>query len=173
MESASGDPALVARGFRETIQAADSDVAIQLRYLRESVADSMAARRFTLLIMSGFGAIALLLAALGIYGVVSYAVARRSREMGIRLALGATGGGVRRMVLRGAMGPVALGLLVGVAGAWTLSRIMAGLLYEVEPNDPLALTGAAVLLVVTGLIASWIPALRGTRVDPMVTMRVE
>jgi putative ABC transport system permease protein len=133
----------------------------------------MAERRFTLLIMSGFGAIALLLAALGIYGVVSYAVARRSREMGIRLALGATGGGVRTMVLRGAMGPVSLGLLVGVAGAWTLSRIMGGLLYEVEPDDPLTLGGVVVLLLMTGLIASWIPARRGTRVDPMVTLREE
>ena len=145
VESASGDPALVAGGLREAIQAADSDVAVQLGYLRESVARSMAERRFTLLIMSGFGAIALLLAALGIYGVVSYAVARRSREMGIRLALGATSSAVRGMVLRGAMGPVALGLLVGVAGAWTLSRIMAGLLYEVEPNDPLTLMGVVLL----------------------------
>jgi predicted permease len=173
VESASGEPTLVTSGLREAIQTTDQDVAIQLRYLRDVVSDSTAERRFTLFIMSGFGAIALLLAALGIYGVVSYAVARRSREMGIRLALGATGSGVRRMVLQGSMGPVALGLLVGVAGALTLSRIMAGLLYEVEPNDPLTLVGVVALMLVTGWIASWIPARRGTRVDPMVTMRAE
>ena len=121
--------------------------------------------------MTGFAAIGLLLAALGIFGVVSYAVAQRTREMGIRLALGASGGSVRGMVLKGAMVPVALGLGVGVAAAWGLSRIMAGLLYEVTPNDPLTFLGVTSLLLATGLLASWIPTVQGTRVDPMITMR--
>jgi ABC-type antimicrobial peptide transport system permease subunit len=133
----------------------------------------MAERRFVLLIMSGFALVGLLLAALGIYGVVSYAVARRNREMGIRLALGATGGTVRRMVLLGAMGPVGLGLIAGLAGAWALSRVLAGFLYEVRPTDPLTLLAVVALLLVTGGTASWIPARRGTRVDPMITMRAE
>jgi len=173
VESASGEPAVVAGTLRRALQEADPDVAPRVRLMREMVAESLGERRFTLLVMSGFAAIGLLLAALGIFGVVSYAVAQRTREMGIRLALGASGGAVRTLVLRNAMVPVILGLLIGVGGAWGLSRIMAGLLYEVTPNDPLTFLGVSGLLLVTGLVASWIPTLRGTRVDPMITMRGE
>jgi predicted permease len=173
VESSSGDPALVAGGLRGAIKEVDSDIAVRLRYLTDMVADSVAERRFVLLIMSGFAITGLLLAALGIYGVVSYAVAKRSREMGIRLALGATGGAVRRMVLAGAMGPVVVGLIAGLAGAWALSRVLAGFLYEVRPTDPATFLGVVLLLLMTGWVASWIPARRGTRVDPMITMRAE
>jgi len=171
VESASGDPALVAGSLRRALQDVDPDVAPRIRYMREMVAESVGDRRFTLLIMSGFAAIGLLLAALGIFGVVSYAVAQRTREMGIRLALGATGGSVRGLVLKSAMIPVALGLGVGVVGSWGLSRIMVGLLYEVTPGDPSTLVGVSSLLLGTGLLASWIPTVRGTRLDPMITMR--
>jgi len=171
VESATGDPNVVAGSLRRALQEADPDVAPQIRLMRDMVADDVGERRFTLLIMTGFAAIGLLLAALGIFGVVSYAVAQRTREMGIRLALGATGGSVRSMVLRNAMVPVGLGLLVGVPGAWGLSQIMSGLLYEVRPNDPLTFLGVSSLLLVTGLLASWVPTVRGTRVDPMITMR--
>ena len=146
-------------------------MAPRIRLMGDMMAESVGERRFTLLVMSGFAAIGLLLAALGIFGVVSYAVAQRTREMGIRLALGASGGTVRGMVLKSAMIPVALGLGVGVVGAWGLSRIMTSLLYEVPPNDPLTFTGVTSLLLATGLLASWIPTVRGTRVDPMITMR--
>jgi predicted permease len=173
VESASGDPATVAGSLRRALQERDPDVAPRIRYLRNMAADSIGDRRFTLLIMSGFAAIGLLMAALGIFGVVSYAAAQRTREMGIRLALGASGGAVRSMVLRSAMVPVVLGLVAGVAGAWSLSRVMAGLLYEVTPNDPLTFLAVTALLLGTGLLASWIPAVRGTRVDPMITMRGE
>jgi putative ABC transport system permease protein len=173
VESSSGDPALVAGSLREAITGADPDIAVRLRYLGDLVADSVAERRFVLFIMSGFALTGLLLAALGIYGVVSYAVARRSREMGIRLALGATGTTVRRMVLLGAMGPVLLGLILGLAGAWALSRVLAGFLYEIRPTDPLTFLAVVTLLLMTGWAASWIPARRGTRVDPMITMRAE
>jgi len=173
VESSSGDPALVARGLRDAVTRADSDIAVRLRYLEDLISDSVAERRFVLLIMSGFALSGLFLAALGIYGVVSYAVARRSREMGIRLALGATGRAVRGMVLAGAMGPVILGLIVGIAGAWALSRVLAGFLYEVRPTDPVTFLGVVLILLMTGWVASWIPARRGTRVDPMITMRAE
>jgi putative ABC transport system permease protein len=123
--------------------------------------------------MSGFAGIGLLLAALGIFGVVSYAVAQRTREMGIRIALGARGGEVRSLVLRGAMIPVILGLLVGIGGAWSISRVMEGMLYEVRPTDPLTFLAVSVLLLATGLVATWIPTVRGTRVDPVITMRGE
>jgi predicted permease len=173
VESASGEPAVVVGSVRRALQEVDPDVAPRVSYLRDMMAESVGDRRFTLLIMSGFAAIGLLLAALGIFGVVSYAVAQRTREMGIRLALGASGGAVRGMVLRGAMIPVVLGLLAGIAGAWSLSRIMAGMLYEVAPNDPLTLLATSGLLLGTGLLASWIPTVRGTRVDPIITMRGE
>ena len=173
VESASGDPLSVAGRMRGALQAADPDVAPRTSLMKDLVAGSVADRRFTLLIMTGFAAMGLFLAALGIYGVVSYAVAKRTREMGIRLALGATGGSVRSMVLRGSMLPVVLGLVVGVGGAWALSRVMAGLLYEVAPGDPLTLAGGSLLLLTTALFATWIPTLRGTRVDPMITMRSE
>ena len=173
VESASGDPALVAGGLRDAITGADPDIAVRMRYLGDVVAASVAERRFVLLIMAGFAATGLLLAAVGIYGVVSYAVARRSREMGIRLALGATGPVVRKMVVLGAMGPVLLGLMAGLAGAWGLSRLMSGFLYEVQPDDPLTFVGVVALLLMIGWAASWIPARRGTRVDPMITMRAE
>ena len=171
VESATGDPSMVAGLVRQALQEADPDVAPQIRFMRDMVAADVGDRRFTLFVMTAFAAIGLLLAALGIFGVVSYAVAQRTREMGIRLALGATGGSVRGLVLKGAMVPVALGLGVGVAAAWGLSRVMSGLLYEVTPNDPLTFLGVTVLLLATGLLASWIPTVRGTRVDPMITMR--
>jgi putative ABC transport system permease protein len=173
VESASGDPAAVAGSLRQAIQDVDPDVAPRIRFMEEMVAASLGQRRFTLLVMSGFAGIGLLLAALGIFGVVSYAVTQRTREMGIRLALGATGGRVRTMVLRSAMMPVAAGLGVGIGCAWGLSRIMAGLLYEVPPTDPLTFLGVSGLLLSTALVAIWIPTVRGTRVDPMVTMRGE
>jgi len=173
VESASGEPAVVAGALRRSLQEADPDIAPRIRYVREMVSDSVGERRFTLLIMSAFAAIGLLLAALGIFGVVSYAVAQRTREMGIRLALGATGSTVRSMVLRNAMVPVILGLLIGVGGSWALSRIMGGMLYEVPPTDPLTFLGVSGLLLTTGLVATWIPTVRGTRVDPIITMRGE
>jgi len=173
VESATGDPALITGGLRQAIRSADSDIAIRLGYLRDTVADSVAQRRFVLLVMGGFAATALLLAALGIYGVVSYAVARRTREMGIRLALGASGGTVRGMVLRESMTPVVMGLGLGVLGAWAMGRIMVGLLYQVEPTDPPTFLGVLLLLFLVASLATWIPSQRGTRVDPMITMRAE
>lgn len=173
VESGSGNTALVVADLRRAIRETDPDVAVRIQYLRDRVSDSLAERRFVLLIMSGFAAVALFLAALGIYGVVSYAVARRTREMGIRLALGATGKSVRALVLGQAMLPVGLGLLVGAVGAWAAARVMTGLLYQVEPGDPLTFLGVAVLLLVLALAACLIPALRGTRVDPGITMRAE
>lgn len=173
VESALGNPAMVSRGLRAAIGEADPDIPIRVAYLKDLIAGSLAERRFMLLTLSGFALIALFLASLGIYGVVSYAVARRTREMGIRLALGATREAVRRMVLKGAMIPVVTGLAAGVAGAWAISRILAGFLYEIEPNDPVTFLGVAALLLATALIASSIPARRGTKVDPMITMRSE
>ncbi len=170
-EAQTVSPAAIFGGLRNAISTTDPDIPIRIRELNDIVAGSLAARRFTLYTMGAFAFIALFLATLGIYGVVSYAVAKRTREMGVRLALGATGGLVQRMVMKGAMVPVVLGLGLGMAGAWALSRVMTGLLYQVSPNDPATFLGVATLLLTTALAACAVPAYRGTRVDPLVTMR--
>jgi predicted permease len=170
-EAATENALAILGGLRNAIAITDPDIPVRIRGLNDVVAESLASRRFTLFTMGAFAFIALFLATLGIYGVVSYAVSKRTREMGLRLALGATGGLVQGMVVKGAMVPVVLGLGIGMAGAWALSRVMTGLLYQVNPNDPITFLGVAALLLATGLAACAVPAFRGTRVDPMVTMR--
>ncbi len=173
VESGTGDPALVASAMRAEIRQADPDIAVRLSYLSDLVSDSVSERRFVLLVLGGFALLGLVLAAVGIYGVVSYAVARRTREMGIRLALGAAPGDVRRLVLGGGLRPVVLGLVVGIAAASVLTRVMQGMLYEIRASDPVTFASVVLILLATGWIASLVPALRSTRVDPMITMRAE
>jgi predicted permease len=151
----------------------DPMVPVSFRLMDSDLGDSVANRRFTLTIMGAFAGLALLLSALGIYGVVSYFVARRTREMGIRLALGAEPGRVRALVQRGAMGTVLLGILAGVAGSIAVMRLMESLLYEVSPYDPMTLTGVVALLMGAAWLASYLPARRTSRIDPIVTMRAE
>ena len=126
-----------------------------------------------MMLLGGFSVVGLLLAGVGIYGVVAYSVARRTREMGIRVALGADPSSVGRMVVGSSMRLVVGGVVVGIAGAVFATRLLRGLLYEVQPGDPLTLAGVTLVLVATALLASWIPARAGTRTDPMVTMRAE
>jgi len=173
VESAQGDPAGLTSALRTTIQRLDPDVPIQIVTQDGVVLESMRARRFVMILFGAFAAIALVLAAVGIYGVVSYSVARRAREMGIRIALGADSGSVQGLVVKASMQMVLGGLVFGVAGAFALTRSMAGLLYGVAPTDPLTLVTGFALLGGTGLLASWLPARASTRIDPMVTMRSE
>jgi predicted lysophospholipase L1 biosynthesis ABC-type transport system permease subunit len=172
-EAAGGDPAALAPVLRSTVRAADPDVAVPLRALSELVADSVAERRFLLLVLAGFAGVALVLAAVGIYGVVSYAVARRTREMGIRLALGAAPQSVVSLVLTGALRSVGAGLVLGILGGLALSGFLRSLLYEVPPTDPVTFSVVPLLLLGAALLASWLPARRGTRVDPIKAMRAE
>jgi len=173
VEAANGDAAALTPALRDRLRAADPDVPVRIRTLQSVVRASLGERRFVMWVLGGFSLTALVLAAVGIFGVVSYSVARRTREMGIRMALGADPGGVLRMVMSAAMGMVVLGLVLGVAGALTLTRVMRSLLYEVSPTDPLALAASTLLLAGAALLASWLPARAGTRVDPMITMRTE
>ncbi len=177
LEAGSGDPSSVAGPLRTLLQEADPEIPVQLQPMSEVVRASVGERRFMLFILGSFAALALVLAGVGIYGVVSYSVARRTREMGVRLALGADPESVRSLVLRGALRPGALGLVLGVVGALVLTRVLAGLetglLYRVAPTDPLTYGGVTVALLLVGVVASWVPAYRGTRVDPMITMRAE
>jgi ABC-type antimicrobial peptide transport system permease subunit len=141
--------------------------------MAERVAGSVADRRFMLAILGLFAAVALLLAAVGIYGVVSYSVERRTREMGIRVALGAEPSGVLGLVVRESMRVVLVGIGVGIAGALALSRLMRGLLYQVSPVDPPTFWVVALLLGGIALLASYLPARRASRVDPVIALRSE
>lgn len=173
VESADGVAESVGGALRSTLQRLAPDVPLDLDTQQGVVGASLAGRRFTMLLLGGFSLIALTLSVIGIYGVVSYAVARRTREMGIRLALGADAGGVVRLVVRSAMNVVILGLMAGTIGAVAAGRLLRGMLFGVGPMDPVAIgIGVAVLAAAAGL-ASWVPARRGTRVDPMLTMRAE
>ena len=133
----------------------------------------MAQPRVGVLLLSVFAAVALLLAAIGIYGVIAYGVAQRTREIGIRLALGASTADVRRLVVRQGMMPVLLGVAAGVVGALLLTRLMTGLLYGVSATDPLTYAAVAAFLAAVALVASWLPARRATRVQPTIALRQE
>jgi putative ABC transport system permease protein len=172
-EAEAGDAGSAAIALRETVQRIDPDVPLRIVLQEQVVEDSLASRRFVMLLLGGFSGIGLLLAGVGIYGVVAYSVARRTREMGIRVALGADPASVGRMVMRSSMKLVVGGIIAGIAGALLSSRLLQSLLYEVRPGDPATLVGVTTILVLTALLASWFPARAGTRTDPMVTMRAE
>ena len=137
------------------------------------VANSMSQQRFNMLLLAAFAGLALLLAAVGIYSVLSYSVKRSVREIGIRLALGARLGDVMRMVVFEGMKPALLGLAIGTAGALALGRVMSSLIFDVRPTDPITFLAVTVLLAAIALLASLIPAYRATKVDPMVALRYE
>lgn len=171
---ASGDPRPLAAALRAQATSADPElVAGDLRAVEELVAGSLAPRRLYLVLLGLFGGLALALAAVGIYGVVSCAAVERTREVGIRMALGASPPAVRRLMLRQGMLPAALGVAAGTAGALALTRLLAGLLFGVKPADPATFAAAAAVLLVAALAAAWIPARRATRVDPVEALRYE
>ena len=159
--------------LRTTIQALDDQVPLRLGTAEGIVADSLADRRFALLLLGAFAGLGLILAAVGIYGVVSLSVARRRRELGIRMALGADAGGVRALVLRTSMASVLVGLAVGTGLALALTRVMESLLFEVEPTDPATFAAVLVILATTAAVASWIPARRATGIQPTEVLRAE
>jgi putative ABC transport system permease protein len=141
--------------------------------MQELVTNSLASQRFSLLLLGAFALLALILAAIGIYSVLSYNVRRRVQEIGIRLALGASLTDVLRMIIFEGLRPTLLGVTIGVAGALALARVMANLVYGVKPTDPLTFLSVAVLLATVAFVASVIPAYRAAKVDPMVALRYE
>ena len=139
----------------------------------ELIALSVGQRRLSMLLLSLFSGIALVLASIGIYGVMSYSVSQRSRELGVRIALGAARSDVLRLVLRQGMSLALLGIGIGIGAAFLLTRLIRSQLYQVGAGDPWTFAGVALLLGVTALTANLIPALRATRVDPAVVLREE
>ncbi len=137
------------------------------------VADATSQSRFYLVLLAGFATVALLLAGVGIYGVMSYSVSRRSHEIGIRMALGAQGRDVLRLVVFQGIVQAMAGIAVGLAGALALSRLMAGLLYGTRATDPMTFAAAVLVLCAVAVTASYVPARRATRVDPMVALRYQ
>jgi putative ABC transport system permease protein len=144
-----------------------------VRRVQEVVSDALAARELAMYVLTALGAVSLLLAVIGIYGVFSYTTTQRTQEIGVRLAIGATPTDVTAMVLRHAAIVIGSGLAIGVAGSLMLGAPLAALVYGVGPRDPLALSLALVVLVLAGLIASWFPAWRASRVNPIVALRYE
>jgi len=166
-------PAGLGVQVRDLVRAVDPDVPVQLETIESRVGRVVAERRFTLLVLGLFAGVALLLACIGIYGVVAYAVARRTREIGIRIALGARPASVRRLVQRDTLTDIAVGGAVGLALALALTRVMQSLLYEVSPTDPVTFAAVLVALTAAGWLAAFIPSLRSSRIDPVTTMRAE
>jgi putative ABC transport system permease protein len=168
------DPLGLAQSARAAVLEVDRNQPVfDIKPLRQIVADSIALKRLALFLLSAFAVVALALAAAGIYGVMAYAVEQRTHEIGVRMALGARGGDVLRLVVRQglklALGGVALGLVVALA----LTRLMENLLFGVSPTDPLTFAGITLLLLVVAIMACWIPARRATKVDPMIALRCE
>jgi putative ABC transport system permease protein len=141
--------------------------------MEQTVQASVSSQQFTMWLLAGFSAIALVLAASGIYGVLSYAVRRRKREIGIRAALGARVSQILALVLTDAMKPVLLGLLVGLGGSLFLGRAMQSLLFGVKPTDPFTLGAVSLVLAAVACAASLEPAFRASRVDPLIALRNE
>ena len=144
-----------------------------VRTMQEIASESMAPQRFPMILLAAFSVLALLLASVGIYGMISYSVTQRVHEIGIRMALGAERGNVQRMVLRQATSVALLGVAIGLAAALALTRLLGSLLFGVSAHDALTLGGITVLLILVALAASYIPARRATEVDPMVALRYE
>jgi ABC-type lipoprotein release transport system permease subunit len=139
--------------------------------VKQIKAQSLAPRRLNAALVSSFGILAVLIAAVGIAGVLAFSVSARTNEIGIRMSLGADSGRVQRMILGEGGVLLVLGLAVGVVGAFFATRFIRGLLFGVAPNDPTTFAGVAVMMAAIGIVACWIPALRAARIDPVITMR--
>ena len=171
---ASGDPRRLVPGIRDVVRSLDPTLPVaDITTMRENIANRMVSERLTMVLLGTFATLALLLASVGLYGVMALGVTQRTRELGIRLALGAQRGNVLGLVLREGFGLVSVGLLVGLGAAWGLGRLLATVLYGVQGSDPLILGGVSAVLAGAALLACWLPARRATRVDPLVALREE
>ena len=172
--STKADPASVVGAVRQAVWSVDKDQPVSnVRTMDQVVAASSSKERFQSLLLGLFAALALLLACVGLYGVISYAVVQRTHEIGVRMALGAKPVDVLRLVIRQGMGLTIIGLIVGVAAGSVVTRVLSDMLYGVSPRDPLTFVGAPLLLLLVAFLACYIPARRATRIDPLVALRYE
>lgn len=169
-----GDPGVVAGAVRRTLYDMAPDLAVYgTNTMHQRIGDSLSARRFQMLLLTVFAGVALFLAAVGIYGIMAYSVAQRSRSIGIRMALGATNAHVLRSVIRDGIGIVVVGAVIGLVLSLALSRSLASFVFGVSVLDPATFAGVAVVLIVVALAASYIPAVRATRVNPVESLSRE
>jgi predicted permease len=169
-----GDPAAIMGPVRRAVNEMDPrEVVYAVQTMEDVIAGSFAARRLSMILLSAFAALALVLSCIGIYGVISYLVGQHTQEIGVRMALGAQRTDVMRLVLGQAAKMTLLGVSVGVAGALGLTRLMANQLFGVTAHDPLTYVGVAILLALVALLACYLPARRAVRVDPIVALRHE
>jgi putative ABC transport system permease protein len=166
------NPSLLIEPLRKVVADLDPNLTVSnIGRLEEVVARSFAIRQLTSTVVSAFSGVALLLAAIGLYGVLSYSVSQKKREIGVRIALGAQSIAILQLVIRQGLRIVGIGLLTGLAVALALSGLVAGILYGVSATDPLSIAASAVVLVITGLIACFLPAFRASRIDPITALR--
>ena len=169
-----GDPVQLAPAVRQILREIDPALpAFAITPLAEVVSDSVAQRRFSMLLLAVFAVVALFLAAIGLYGVVAYAVSQRTQEIGVRIAIGAQRGDVLGLIVGGGMKLAAIGVAIGLAGALALSGMVRAMLFELTPMDPASYAGTALVLLIVAAFACYVPARRATRVDPIVALRNE
>jgi putative ABC transport system permease protein len=168
------DSAVLTSEIRRMVATVDKDEPLfAIATMNQLVSDDVSAPRLTLVLLGLFSALALVLAAIGIYGVVSYSVAQRTHEIGVRMTLGAQPRDVLRMVLSQVGKMAAIGIAIGMVAAFALTRLMSSLLFSIGSSDPVTFAAVAILLALVAIFASYIPAHRATRVDPMVALRYE
>ena len=169
-----GDPRQIANSVQAPVHRADPDQAVShIRTMETVFSDAVASPRFQSILLLGFAGLALALALIGVYGVVSYSVGERTNEMGIRVVLGAFSADVVRLVLREALALGAIALGVGLAGSLALTRVLETLLFEITPTDPITLAAACSVILAVSALAAVLPARRASRIDPMVALRYE
>jgi predicted permease len=168
------EPGLLATSVRQAVTAIDRDIPVYgIQTMEQYVGQATEQSRLSMTLLAAFGGLALVLASLGIYGVLSYLVSRRTKEIGIRLALGATRGDVMRLILGHGMRLTIAGIGIGLAAAWALTRSLSSLLVGVSPHDPATFAGIVSLLAAIAFVASYLPGRRATTVDPAITLRYE
>jgi len=170
----SGDPLAVVAAIRREVQALEPNLPVfRVKTLEQQVDETLGQERLVATLATLFGVLALLLACAGLYGVLSYSVSRRTREIGVRMALGAKRGNVLALVLRQGMALAVVGIGVGLSGAFVLTRYLESLLFGVKATDPLTFAVTSIALAVVALAACYLPARRATKVDPLVALRYE
>jgi putative ABC transport system permease protein len=170
----SNDPASVASAMVREIHAIDAGVPVfEVRTMQERLHDSLARQRFSMAVLGGFAGFAMLLAAVGVYGVISYMVTQGAHDIGLRMALGAQQRNILGLVVKQGMALAAIGIVAGLMGAFSLTRVMASLLFGVSATDVVTFSAVTLFLVAIALVASYVPALRATRVDPVVALHYE